>query len=73
MNEKQIKLMNKAGGLAKIVVEEVICIGTNNLFLDAAGALCVLEGAGDVVSGENNYFSGAFFRYYFPSLFRGKR
>jgi hypothetical protein len=68
MNEKQIKLGNRMAGLAMIVFGEAISIGTNNPFLEAGGALFVLEGAGDLVSGEHHYISGAILKYYFPSL-----
>jgi hypothetical protein len=70
MKEKTITRMNRIAGLAMIAFGELFVLGSDNPFLNATGTGFILEGAGDLVSGECHYFSGAVLNYYFPNLRR---
>ncbi len=50
-----------------IVFGEIFVIGSDNPVLKAIGTGIVLEGSGDLVSGEHHYLSGAILNYYFPN------
>ena len=71
-NEEKVKLWNRLNGLAMIVFGEAIMLGDNPI-VKAGGAGFVLEGAGDLVTGEYHYFSHAILNYYFPNSFWRKR
>ena len=65
MNKKLNRLGNRIfGGLAMATFGGIIAFTTDNTLLDLGGALFIIEGAGDIISGDHHYVSSRVIKYF---------
>lgn len=55
MKEKTVRIGNRISGLAMITFGS-IAMSTDNTALDVGGAIFLIEGLGDLISGETSLF-----------------